>query len=173
MTHGELYDLIDSNVDPSEGAEFKKAYIRSAKIKPSSSPQMKNRMSKKHLGTAIAIAYARCAKHDPRYQAVVDALTQERDKLRSPIYNRLQQALMEAQEKLKKAQAENEQLRKDLTEAQAEIEQLQTQPLSVQLKKLVEKAKLLEHMSSSHSRNIYTQNYFESHNNDKVLNNLI
>ena len=85
----------------------------------------------------------------------------------------LMNVTIESLEKLKKAQAENEQLRKDLTEAQAEIEQLQTQPLSVQLKKLAEKAKLLEHMQSSHSRNIYTQNYIESHNNDKVLNHLI
>ena len=85
----------------------------------------------------------------------------------------LMNVTIESLEKLKKAQAENEQLRKDLTEAQAEIEQLQTQPLSVQLKKLAEKAKLLEHMQSSHSICIYAQNYIESHNNGKVLNHLI
>ena len=99
----------------------------------------------------------------------------------------LMNVTIESLEKLKKAQAANEllkhnlqqaqaanvQLRKDLTEAQAEIEQLQTQPLSVQLKKLAEKAKLLEHMQSSHSICIYAQNYIESHNNNKVLNHLI
>ena len=99
----------------------------------------------------------------------------------------LMNVTIESLEKLKKAQAANEllkhnlqqaqaanvQLRKDLTEAQAEIEQLQTQPLSVQLKKLAEKAKLLEHMQSSHSICIYAQNYIESHNNGKVLNHLI
>lgn len=179
MTHGELYDLIDSNVGPSEGAEFKKAYIRSAKIKPSSSPQMKNRMSKKHLGTAIEIAHAKRAKGDPRYQAVVDVLTKERDKLRAPKYISVQQALQQAQEELKKAQAENEQLRKDLTKAQEKNERLetlihlqQTEPISKQLEKLTEKVKQLENTQSSQSRNIYTQNYFESYDNNKVDNQI-
>ena len=165
MTHGELYDLIDSNVGLLEGDDFRRFYTLRIEQKLGLTPQMKSRMTETHLGIAIAIAYIRCEKRNPRYQAIVDALTKELDKLRSPIYNHLQQALQEAQEKLKKAQAENEQLRhdfkeerapnillrKDLMKAQAEndqlktlIRQIQTQPLSEQLKKLTEMAQQLE-----------------------------
>lgn len=165
MTHREFYELIDSNVGSLEGADFRRFYTLRIEQKLGLTPQMKSRMTETHLGTAIAIAYARCAKHSLRYQAVVDALTKELDKLRSPIYNHLQQALQEAQEKLKKAQAENELLEHDLQQAQAAnvqiqqmlneaqaeneqlrtlIHQLQTQPLSEQLKKLTEMARQLE-----------------------------
>ena len=97
MTHGELYDLIDSNVGLLEGDDFRRFYTLRIEQKLGLTPQMKSRMTETHLGIAIAIAYIRCEKRNPRYQAIVDALTKELDKLRSPIYNHLQQALQEAQ----------------------------------------------------------------------------
>ena len=105
-------------------------------------------MTSEQLEIALQIARIKCENNDPRYQIIVDTLNDELEKRYAPLlHNRIQQA----QEELKRVQAENEQLRKDLTEAQAEIEhretlirQLQTQPLSKQLKKLTEMARQLE-----------------------------
>ena len=166
MTHREFYELIDSNVGSLEGDDFRRFYTLRIEQKLGSTPQMKSRMTETHLGIAIAIAHIRCEKCNPRYQAVVDALTKELDRLRAPIYNYAQQALKQVQEELKRLQAENELLEHDLQQAQAAnvqiqqmlneaqaeneqlrtlIHQLQTQPLSKQLKQLTEMAKLLEH----------------------------
>ncbi|MCF2603176.1 hypothetical protein JQM84_05655 [Parabacteroides distasonis] len=108
-------------------------------------------MTAKHLKAAIQLIQPRT--HDfPHLQIIVDTLNDELDKLQPSVPVPAQQALKQAQEELKKVQAENEQLRKDLTEAQAEnkqlktlIHQLQTLPLSKQLKKLTEMARLLEY----------------------------
>lgn len=165
MTHGEFYELIDSNVGSLEGDDFRRFYTLRIEQKLGSTPQMKSRMTETHLEIAIAIAHIRRVKRKPRYQAVVDALTKELDRLRAPIYNCAQQALKQVQEELKKLQAEiellehdlqqeqaaNVQIQQMLNEAQAEnkqlktlIHQLQTQPLSEQLKKLTEMARQLE-----------------------------
>ena len=75
--------------------------------------------------------------------------------------------------KLSQLQTECSMLRTKLQQREEIILTQEQQPLSEQLKKLAERAKLLENTQSSHSRNIYAQNYVESHNNDTVLNHII
>lgn len=148
MTHGEFYELIDSNLNSPERSRFRRSYYLRARpifVSPSSQTSP---MTSEQLEIALQIARIKCENNDPRYQIIVDTLNDELEKRYAPLlHNRIQQA----QEELKRVQAENEQLRKVLTEAQAEIEhretlihQLQTQPLSEQLKKLTEMARQLE-----------------------------
>lgn len=150
MTHRAFYKLVE-NVSPLEGKLFNKLYAQRIKMIIGSSPQVTTPMTAKHLKAAIQLIQPRT--HDfPHLQIIVDTLNDELDKLQPSVPVPAQQALKQAQEELKKVQAENEQLRKDLTEAQAEnkqlktlIHQLQTLPLSKQLKKLTEMARLLEY----------------------------
>ena len=147
MTHDEFYELIDSNLNSAERSRFRRSYYLRARPIFGSPSSQTSPMTSEQLEIALQIARIKCENNDPRYKIIVDTLNDELERYAPSLHNRIQQV----QEELKRVQAENKQLRKDLTEAQAEIEhretlirQLQTQPLSIQLRKLTEMARQLE-----------------------------
>ena len=160
ITHKGLENLLDkSQFELEERMEFMAAYYHRVTAIIHSVPLGKTPMTATHLKVAIQLIETSRRIEDPRFLAILDIFKDELDKMQ-PHSRRAntQQALQQAQEELKKAQAENEQLRNDLAKAQAEneqlrkelqqaqtlIHQLQTQPLSKQLKKLTEMAQQLE-----------------------------